>query len=103
MGSAPALIRTTQTAGKILVIARPVNEGMNTLVPAILELDTKPNTLPILQSEPPTQSSDSIARLAEIKHSFVEEVDNRIARNAYIRAKHRGVELQQSDCGEFHF
>ena len=102
-GSAPALIRTTQTAGKILVIARPVNEGMNTLVPAILELDTKPNTLPILQSELPTQSSDSIARLAEIKHSFVEEVDNRIARNAYIRAKHRGVELQQSDCGEFHF
>ncbi|NVD06475.1 glycoside hydrolase family 2 protein [Vibrio sp. JPW-9-11-11] len=102
-GSAPALIRTTQIAGKVLVVARPVNEGINTLVPALLELETRPNPYATLQCVSPTQSLHSAEQLTNIKRSFAEEVETRIARNTYIRAKLRGVELQQSDCGEFHF
>jgi beta-galactosidase len=89
-GSAPVLIRSTLTPGKIRIQARALFEGENTPTPASLELESIPPRYRLVFSEKP-QYRDSEQGDASFQRKLTEEEKRKMLNE---------VELQQTDFGE---
>jgi beta-galactosidase len=89
-GSAPVLIRSTLTPGKIRIHARTLFEGENAPSPVSIELESVPPRYRLVYSEKP-QRADHEQGNASYQRKWTEEEKQKMLNE---------VELQQTDFGE---
>ena len=101
-GTAPVLIQSTLTPGKIRVTASVAFEGAQTPVSAVLELESKPAVHPLIfdPNEGKLLNCRSEAEGEEIKGKSAADLEAEWKRKAENDRRLKEVEQQQADFGE---
>lgn len=98
-GTAPAMIRTSLQAGEIRIQAKPSIEGVHSLIPDELILHSKPSPHQLLANEQREWLVDE-KELREKASQFALAKQKKITALEDMTFRLKGVEAQQTECGE---
>ncbi|PWI35361.1 hypothetical protein DI392_03615 [Vibrio albus] len=98
-GTAPALIRTSLNAGEIRIQAHPAVEGLNSLIPDEVVIYSQPATQPLLANEQRCFEVDK-ETVSHLAQKFAVEKQHKLERHEALLLRLKGVEEQQTECGE---